>query len=173
VRGDAGLTLRLLLRGAGFAGLVTALGGGLVVAGVLRPWYAVVAEVSMLGSDSSRTVASLPGFPGTVGGWLAGSLGLVVVALGVLIAFDRSPVRGRLLALVAGVVAAGVAVLAVLSVPVVAEIAAETTEELLGVGRRLPVGVDLELHARAASGPWWVLFGAATAILGAAGAREH
>jgi len=172
VRGDAGLTLRLLLRGTGFAGLVTAAGGGLVLTGALCPWYAIVAEVSMLGGDSSQTVASMPGIPATPGGWIAGGLGVFVTMLGGLIAFDRPPLRGRQLALYAGVLLLAVATISVAWVPELTHIAAGTTAELLDTADQLPVGVELELHATTASGPWWVLAGAATVVLGAFSARE-
>jgi len=171
VRGDAGLTQRLLLRGTGFAGLVTAAGGGLVLTGVLCPWYAVVAEVSMLGGDSSQIVATLPGFPATPGGWIAGGLGVFVTMLGALIAFDRPPLRGRQLARYAGVLLLAVATVSLAWVPELTDIAAGTTAELLDTADQLPVGVELELHATAASGPWWVMAGAATVVVGAFSAR--
>jgi drug/metabolite transporter superfamily protein YnfA len=172
VRGDAVLTFRLLLRQTGAAGLVTAVGGTLVITGVVRPWHVVVAEVSMLGSESSRTVASSGAFPGTVTGWLAGSLGVLILALGVLLALDRPPRRGRALAAGLGGILAVVAVAAMLMVPAADEIARDTTEQLVDVAGHLPLGVALELRTTAGSGPWWVLAGAATAIIGAVGARE-
>lgn len=173
MRGDAGLTARLLLRGAGFAGVVTAVGGGVVIAGALRPWYAIVAEVSMLGGVSERTVAWLPGFPATSSGWAVACLGLVVLGLGVLVALDRQPVRARAFTVGIGVVTLAVAAFAAVSVPGLEAIAAETSRELLDVRDQLPVGVELELRAIATSGPWWVAAGAATAIVGALGARDR
>lgn len=38
----------------------------------------------MLGADDSRTVASMDGVSGTASGWLAGALGLLMLAVGVL-----------------------------------------------------------------------------------------
>lgn len=173
MRGDVELRARLLLRGAGLAGMVTAAGGGLAIAGATRPWHVAVAEVSMLGGQSSRTVASLHGLPETPGGWTAAALGVVALAAGVLLALDRTPVRGRLVAGAAGGALLVVGVLALIVVPDVGAIATEATDELLRTREQLPVGIELELRSTVGAGPWWVLAGAATAIVGAASARDR
>lgn len=173
MRGDAALTARLLLRGAGLAGVVAALGGVAVVLGAMRPWSVALAEVSMLGGTDERTVALLRGVPGTVGGWATALAGVAVIGLGMSIALDRPPARARALLGATAVVAGAIAIVHLLVVPDPLRIAGQEAVELVALRDRLPVGVELELRSAAASGPWWVAGGALLGLVGAAAARDR
>lgn len=173
MRGDAALTARLLLRGAGLAGLVAVLGGVVMVVGALRAWAVAIAEVAMLGAIDDRAVATLRGVPGTAGGWVVAGLGLLVVGLGGALALDRPPRHARVALVAAALVAAALAVTALALPPDPGRIAGREADELSALRERLPTGVELELHATSGPGPWWVLAGAVLAVGGGLRARDR
>lgn len=172
MRGDATLSARLLLRGAGMAGLLAAAGGLLAVAATTRPWYAVVVTVEMLGDEGERTVATLAGLPATVGGWVVLPLGVLAVTLGGLVALDRPPhwARWGLAGAAAGL--AVVAAVAALQVPGTSAIAGDQTARLDELAERLPVGIELDLRSEPRQGVWLVLIAAGMVGGGALAARE-
>jgi hypothetical protein len=173
VRGDAALTARLLLRGAGLAGVTAAAGGLVLIVASLRAWSVTLAEISMLGGAEDRTVAVLRGVPATPGGWVALLAGTAAVVLGLAIALDRPPPHARTLVAAVGTLAAAAAVASLVVVPDPARIAGPDAAELLALRERLPVGVDLELRTAPSSGPWWALTGALLAVTGAGAARDR
>lgn len=173
VRGDVTLTARLLLRWSGVAGVCVALGGSVMLLAAWSPWYAVIVEVTMLGDTNARTVAALRGVPWTWTGWTVAVLGVGGVVLGALVAIDRTPLRARLAAVVLGVGAGVVAVVAVVTIPEVSVIASGATDQLVAAGTDLPRGVDLELHGIAAAGPWSAMGGALAVVLGAVCVRDR
>jgi hypothetical protein len=174
VRGDATLQARLLLRGTGVAGAGMAVGGGLAVVGAYRPWYAVTAELTMLGEDQTRAVAELAGWEAHPWGWVIPAVGLLAVALGVAVAIDRPAARTRLVALVGcGLLAAAVAAGAMLRPGVDRfDIAGSRLRELVDLADRLPEGVELSFAVAVADGVWVTAGAASLVLLGTLGARE-
>jgi hypothetical protein len=167
VRGDAALTARLLLRGTGLAGLTVTVGGALAVIAASRPWYRAVADLTMLGEQQGRTVASLAGAPATPWGWGAVLLGVAAAVLGTSIALDRPQLHARRWLLA---IAAALAVLAgagYLLRPGLAQVAGSDGEGLRELAERLPTGVELTLAVRPGSGPLLLLVAAAIVAVGA------
>jgi hypothetical protein len=172
VRGDATLTARLLLRGTGLAGAVVVLGGGLAAVAATRPWYLAVAEMTMLGDQQGRTVASLAGVPATVLGWVVVALGLAAAVLGTNVALDRPPPHARALLLAVSAVLLVVAATVALRRPPLERVAADDADRLLALADRLPTGVELAISVRPALGPLVVGFAALLIGGGALAARE-
>jgi hypothetical protein len=172
VRGDAALVARLLLRGTGLAGLVAATGGVVAIAAAARPWYAAVVTVEMLGDEGERTVATLAGVPGTLGGWAALGLGVVALALGVLIAIDRPPAWSRwgLAGVALSLVVVGLA--AARRIPDPRRVAGEQSLRLTALAERLPAGVELEVASQPRGAIGILLAAAGLVALGAIAARE-
>jgi hypothetical protein len=164
VRGDTALTARLLLRGTGLAGMTATLGGALAVIAATRPWYLAVADLSMLGEQQHRTVASLPGMPTTVWGWLAVAFGLAVVVLGTNVALDRPPPYARRWLWLGAAALAAPAVAALLVRPGLERVAGTDGEQLLELAERLPSGVELTVSVQAGPGP--MMLGAAAILVG-------
>jgi hypothetical protein len=166
VRGDAALTARLLLRRTGVAGVTAAVGGVLAVVAAALPWYVAIADLSMLGEEQGRTVATLDGLPGTVWGWFALALAAGVAVLGAAIAVDRPPPRAR--PLLAGAAGTALLVAGVGSAarPDLRRVAGSTGDDLLALADRLPSGVELSVAV--APGPGPVLLAVAGLLVAAA-----
>lgn len=174
MRGDAALQARLLLRPTGAAGAAVALGGVVAVVGAYRPWYAVTAELTMLGEDQRRAVAELPGWEAHPWGWLIPAVGVLAVALGVAVAFDRPPRRTRPVLLLAGALLVGAAALGAADRPPVDrfDIAGTRLRELLDLTDRLPSGVELAFSVGVSDGVWVTLVAGLLTMVGALCARE-
>ena len=173
MRGDATLTLRLLLRGSGMAGLCVAAGGALALTGAFAPWRATVAEVSVLGATDERVVSVVHGIPTTVTGWLVAVLGLAALGLGLSIALDRPPARGRLM--VVAVAAACLLVAAAVLVLGPTGAGPDQAELLAGLGAetgQLPADVEVTGRRRHGVGPWLAAAGAGLSLIGGAAARQ-
>ena len=173
MRGDVTLTLRLLLRGSGMAGLCVAAGGALAMTGAFAPWRTTVAQVSVLGTTDERVVSVVHGIPATVTGWVVAALGLAALALGLSIALDRPPSRGRLL-----VVAVATACLLVAASVLVLGPAgggpdqADLLARLGAESGQLPADVEVTGQRRHGVGPWLAAVGAGLSLLGGAAARQ-
>lgn len=174
VRGDAALQARLLLRATGMAGAGVAVGGLLALVGAYRPWYAVTAELRMLGSDQTGTVDRLAGWEAHPWGWLVPALGVVVVALGVAVALERPPRRARPVLLTAAGLLALAATGGATARPRVDrfDITGSRLRELLELADRLPEGVELGFTVAVAHGTWITAAAAALTLAGALAARE-
>lgn len=172
MRGDAALTARLLLRPAGLAGVLVAVGGATAVLATTRPWYETVADLEMLGRTDGRVVASLTGVPETAPGWATLVLGVAAVVLGISVALDR-PAPWTVPAL-AGIAAALAltALWAALTGPTLGAVVADEASSLLALRDGLPTGVTLELTVRRGVGPWFVVMAAVAVGIGALGARD-
>jgi hypothetical protein len=153
VRGDAALTARLLLRRTGVAGVTAVVGGVLAAVAATRPWHVAVADLTMLGEQQGRPVATLDGLPGTVWGWCALALAVGTAALGAAIAVDRPPARARALLAGAAVTAWLIAVVGVLASPGLERVAGPTGDDLLALAERLPSGVELSVTVQPGPGP--------------------
>lgn len=172
MRGDAALTARLLLRGAGVAGIAVALGGALAIVAATRPWYHAMADVAMLGSSQGRAVDSLAGTQ-TVLGWVSLLAGLVAVVLGVACALDRPPAGARRMLLACALALVVVAAVAWLGpAPELARVAGSEGEELARLGDRLPEGIALQLAVRTAIGPVLTVLAGVIVGVGTLAARE-
>jgi hypothetical protein len=174
LRGDASLQVRLLLRQTGIAGAGVALGGAGALVGAYRPWYAVTAELTMLGEDQTRAVAELAGWAAHPWGWLVPALGVLAVVLGIATAVDRPPARTRLLLLATAGVLAAAGVAGALRRPEVNrfDIAGSRLRELVDLADRLPTGVALDFTVAVADGVWVTLAAAALVLAGTLAARE-
>lgn len=174
MRGDVTLQARLLLRRTGLAGTGVAVGGLLALAGAYRPWYAVRAELAMLGDDQSSAVAELAGWQAQPWGWVVPALGIVAVALGVAMALDRPPARTQPVLLgtagLLGMSAAGGALLR----PEIRrfDIAGSRLRELLDLAERLPDGVELDFGVAVSDGVWVTVVAATAVAVSALAARE-
>jgi hypothetical protein len=172
VRGDAALTARLLLRGPGLAGMTAVLGGALAAVAATRPWYRAVADLTMLGEQQARTVATQAGLPRTVSGWVVVGLGIAAVAVGATCALDRPFPRARRwlwsIAVVLGVLAGAAVTLR----PPFERVAGGNGTDLLELAERLPHGVDLTLSVQTGSGPPLLLLGALLVGVGASALRD-
>lgn len=173
MRGDTALTVRLLRRGSGIAGVTIVLGGALVVSGTFSPWRATVAQVDVLGVTDDRVIAVTHGVPATVGGWVLAVLGIAVLVLGVAVALDRPPPRSRraVLLLAGGCALATVAVL-LLGPGGAAPDHAQLLAQLGAEGGKLPGDVEVTGHQRHSIGPWLTLAGTVVAFIGGAAAPE-
>jgi hypothetical protein len=172
VRGDATLTARLLLRGTGLAGLTTVAGGVLAAVAATRPWWLGVAELSMLGDQQGRTVASLPGVPGTVSGWLVVLLGVSAAVVGTNVALDRPHPHARRLLLLAAALLLLLAATVTWWRPSLDRVAASDADRLLELAERLPSGVELAVSVRPGPGPLLVALAAVLVAGGALAARD-
>jgi hypothetical protein len=172
VRGDAALTARLLLRGPGLAGMTATVGGAVAAIAATRPWYLVIAELSMLGDEQSRTVASLSGVPTTVWGWLVAALGLVVAVVGTNVALDRPPPHARRWLTAAAAVLGVLAGAALLARPALARVAGRDGQDLLELAERLPDGIELTLSVQVGPGPLVLGLAATLVGVGAFATRE-
>jgi hypothetical protein len=172
VRGDIGLTVRLLLRRQGVAGLVGAVGGAVAVGAAMRPWYRAVVTVQMLGDDGERTVASLAGVPSLVAGWVVVTLGVVAAALGIAVAADRPPPRAPVALAATGTALAAITAAAAVWLQPLDRITGAELERLRGLTDRLPVGVDLAFEVARGDGLVWLAAAAALVLVGAAGTRN-
>jgi hypothetical protein len=172
VRGDATLTARLLLRGPGLAGLTTVAGGGLAAIAATRPWYLGVAELSMLGDQQGRTVATLAGVPGTVSGWLVVLLGVCAAVLGTNVALDRPHPHARRLLLLTATLLLLLAAVVSWWRPPLERVAAGDAARLLELAERLPSGVELVVSVRPGLGPALVALAAVLVGGGALAARD-
>ena len=170
MRGDARLAARLLLRRPRLAGVVVTIGGCVALAGALRPWHVLAVDVAMLGGTSRATLPATG--PDLWQSWVCVVLAVVVVVLGVLLALDRASQRARHATSACGVALVVLASSALLVVPGAEAHAPERASELLAVADELPVGVGLQVRVVTTLGPWLVVAGAVTGILGAARARE-
>jgi hypothetical protein len=166
VRGDAALTARLLLRGTGLAGLTVTLGGALAVIAASRPWYRAVADLTMLGEQQERTVASLAGAPDTPWGWGAVVLGVTAAVLGTSVALDRPHPHARRWLLIISAALAAIAGAGYLLPPGLSRVAGSDGEGLRELAERLPAGVELTLTVRPGSGPLLLLVAAAIVLVG-------
>lgn len=174
MRGDATLQARLLLRGTGIVGAAVALGGVGALVGAYRPWYAVTAELTMLGEDQTRAVAELAGWASHPWGWLIPASGMLAIALGVAAAIDRPPPHTRrLLLLVAGLLAALAGTGAVQRPEVNRfDLAGSRLRELVDLADRLPTGVELSFEVTVADGVWVTLACGAIVLAAALSGRE-
>jgi hypothetical protein len=172
VRGDAALTARLLLRPTGLAGLAVTVGGAVAVLAATRPWYRAVADLTMLGEQQGRTVASLHGVPSTVLGWVAVAVGLSAVLLGAGIAIDRPGPHARRSSLGAAVALGTIAATAMAVRPALERVAGSDGGDLLELAGRLPSGVELAVTVRPGPGPLLLVLAAFLVGLGASVARE-
>lgn len=173
MRGDLPLRLRLLVRPAGVAGLVGAIGGAAAVAGAYLPWYAVTARVGMLGTSQARAVAALPAWQAHPWGWLVAAFGGLALVAGLLLAIDRPlPVR----ALLASGCGLGLTVaVGGLAFPPVArfDTAGSRLRELADLSGRLPADVELAFTVHPSTGMWLTLAAGLLIVLTAAVVRER
>jgi hypothetical protein len=172
VRGDATLTARLLLRSTGLAGLTTVAGGVLAAIAATRPWYVGVAELSMLGDQQGRTVASLAGVPATVSGWLVVLLGVSAAVLGTDVALDRPHPHARRWLLLTATLLLLLAAMVSWWRPPLERVAAGDAARLLELAERLPSGVELVVSVRPGPGPVLVALAAVLVAGGALAARD-
>jgi hypothetical protein len=160
VRGDLALQARVVLRPDGRVGLVSAVAALTAVAALYLPWYAVRAEVTMLGATRTRTLATMPGWQGQPWIWLIGTLALAAATVGLAVAIDRSPRHPRRLvcgcAAGCGTLAAASAVL----LPARERFADVGMHELQELAARVPEDVQLTLGVGRDVGIW-VAVGAA------------
>lgn len=171
MRGDTAVTLRLLLRRPGLAGLVAGFGGGAALLALLLPWHELVTTVELLDLTSRRVEARTVG-SATPWGWVAALSGALAVWLAGGVAFDR-PVRwapGGLLLAAALLAVGGLG--ALLLLPSVESYVA-ASDPLHRVAEQLPEGVGLQLHVRASIGPWLTLGGAVSVAVGALNAHDR
>lgn len=165
------LTLRLLARRQGVAGVVIALGGGLVLASALLPWLRVVATVTVLGGDGTARLGAtrLVQQPAGVVVLLAG---LCLVGLGLGVAIDRPLARtGRLVA-AALAVAAVAALAATVPVPEAEALASDRVTDLVALASALPRDVTVATGVRPGPGTAVLAAGVLAATVGAVVARE-
>ncbi len=167
MRGDLALQSRIVLRPRGITGLVAAIAGATAVAAVYLPWYAVVAEVSMLGATRSRILATLPGWQAHPWAWVVAVIGIVCAGVGLAVAADRPPPRAALVLVVAAAALAVIALLSLMFVPPRARMAAgPELAELEWLSERVPEDVAIHLGVRPAGGLWVAL--AAAGLVAAA-----
>ncbi len=172
MRGDAALTVRLLLRGPGRAGTTIAVGGVLGVVSTLQAWQHEVQRVELLGGSGERTVATIRGVPEEPLAWLVLGAAVLLLWFGLALAIDRPPVRARL----AAGVAAAVLVLAGASAALGESAGSAAASD--GAAARwsevaLPVGVEVTTVHQTGPGPWLALAGGILALGGTLAARER
>jgi hypothetical protein len=168
VRGDLLLQARLLLRPRGVAGLVTALVGLIGATALYLPWYEIRAEVTMLGSRQSGVISSLAGWQAHPWLWLVAAVAVIAMLVGVAIAVDRPPPRGRDVLLGLAVALATVTGVSALIVPPPARFGAgDSLEQLQQIAARAPEDVEVQLVVTPAAG-MWVALAAAALLLGVA-----
>lgn len=162
MRGDLLLHARLLLRPRGVTGLVTAVIGLTGAAALYLPWYEIRAEVTMLGSSRSWAVASLAGWQAHPWLWLVAAAAVIATLLGVAIAVDRPPRRGRDLLLGLAIALATVTGIGALVVPPPGRFGVgDTLGQLHQIADRVPEDVDVQLVVAPAAGMWIALTTAA------------
>lgn len=173
MRGDVALRLRLLLRPAGVAGIVTACAGGAALAAAYLPWYEVAAHVEMMGETQSRSVASLPGWQAHPWGWVVPLLALVAIAMGLSVALDRPPPFARDVQLAAGLGMGAAVAAGGLVFPSVArfDVAGSRLRELADLAGRLPTDVEMSFSVRPGLGLWVTLIAAVVLLAGTAVGR--
>jgi hypothetical protein len=171
VRGDAALTVRLLLRGPGLAGTTIAVAGVLGGVSTLLPWQHEVERVELLGGRGERTLSTVRGLPGEPLAWLVLAAAIVLIWLGLTLALDRPPMRARLAAAMAAVVLVGAGAAAA-SVGQ-GRSAAETASSDRNGEVALPVGVEVTTVNRTGMGPWLAVAGGVLALGGTLTARER
>jgi hypothetical protein len=172
VRGDAALTARLLLRGPGLAGMTAVVGGALAAVAATRPWYRVVADLTMLGEQQARTVATQAGLPRTVWGWAAVGLGLAAAAVGTTCALDRPVPHARRWLFLTAATIGGLGGTAMTWRPPLGRVAGEDGTDLLELAERLPHGVELALSVQTGTGPPLLLAGALLVGVAASALRD-
>ncbi|MDX1510162.1 MAG: hypothetical protein R3249_02345 [Nitriliruptorales bacterium] len=173
MRGALGLEARLLLRPAGIAGLIALVSAGVAAAGGYLAWYEVTANVELLGSRTSGSVASLAGWEAQPWGWLVPALGIAAMVLAAGLAVDRPVSFGRDGLLLSGFgIAMLVAIGALLFPPVDRFIASEQLREMLGLADKMPVDSALSFQVAPGPGMWVTLAGAAMLVAATIAARE-
>lgn len=176
MRGFVPLRMRMLVRPLGVVG---GLGVGAGLAGVIAaylPWYEVIATVEMLGSERSRSVASLAGWQAHPWGWFVPALALAATVACGSVALDRSARRGSDLALMSGLALAAVVAVSGLVFPPVSRFdrAGSRLRELDQLADRLPQDVELSFSVRPGVGLWVALAAAAVVIaVGVAARRDR
>lgn len=172
MRGDAALTMRLLLRGPGLAGTTIAVAGVLGVVSSLQAWQHEVERVELLGGSGERTVSTIRGLPGEPLAWLVLAGGAILLVIGLALALDRPPMRARLAAAVAAAVLVIAGAVTALGEPATStEASGGATTEAREVA--LPVGVEVTTVHHTGRGPWLALAGGVLALGGTVAARER
>jgi hypothetical protein len=172
VRGDIGLTVRLLLRRQGVAGLVVSLGGAMAIGAATRPWYRAVVTVQMLGDDGERTVASLAGIPSLIAGWAVVALGLVAAVLGIACAADRPHRRTTAALAVSAAALAVITTTAAVWRPPLQRMTGAELDRLRSLADRLPIGVEMSFEVVRGDGLLWLAAATVLVVAGTVGARS-
>lgn len=174
MRGDAAIYLRMLRRPRGLIGGAGAAAALVAVVAAYLPWYEVAANVELLGTTSSRPVATLAGWAAQPWGWLVPALGVVALVVAGLLAVDRPVPSSRATILAVGVVLALLVALSGLTMPPVSrfDVAGSRLRELAGLADRLPRDVELSFTVRPGIGLWLTLAAALVLVVTALAARE-
>lgn len=166
MRGDLALQLRTALRPRGIFGIAGVVAGFVGVVAVYLPWYALEADVTLLGHSRGGSIATLPGWQAQPWVWLAAAISLVAAAVGAAVALDRPLPSTRAILFVLALTLGALAGLSALLVPPTSRFLADTRfDELEAVAGRLPGDVALRVTVRPAIGLWITSIVAALLLL--------
>ncbi|MEX2549104.1 MAG: hypothetical protein WD638_02670 [Nitriliruptoraceae bacterium] len=171
MRGDAALTVRLLLRGPGLAGTTIAVAGVLGVVSTLLAWQLEIERVELLGGGGERILSTVRGLSGEPLAWLVLAAAILLIWFGLTLALDRPPTRARSVAALAAVVLMAAGATAVIVGQ--GHTPAEATDRTRDGEVALPVGVEVTTVHRTGTGPWLAVASGALALGGALAARER
>lgn len=173
MRGDLALQVRVALRPRGVVGVGGALAGLAGVVAVYLPWYALHADVTMLGSVRARPVAVLTGWQAHPWVWLAAALGVVAALVGLSVAVDRPiPASPEILFAAAIGLSLTTGVSAVVLPPTARFGADEQLVQLAALADAVPDDVSLGFSVHHASGVWVALAASALLLLTAFTSRR-
>lgn len=167
MRGDLELQVRIIGRPEGRVGLVTVVAALTGVAALYFPWYAVRAEVTMLGTTRGRTLAVMPGWQAQPWIWLIGALALAAAAIGGAVALDRAPRRPHVLVVLCALGAMALTAVSAVLPPARERFSDPRLRDLHSMADRIPEDVDLVLGVGVDVGIWLAL-GAGLLLLASA-----
>ncbi|HEX2027542.1 MAG TPA: hypothetical protein VHF25_06035 [Nitriliruptorales bacterium] len=173
MRGDLALQLRVALRPRGVVGVGGAFAGLAGVIAVYLPWYALHADVTMLGSVRSRAVAALTGWQAHPWVWLVAALGVVATIVGLSVAADRPiPASPEILFAAAIAMSLTTGASALVLPPTSRFGADEQLVQLASLADAVPDDVSLGFSVHHASGVWVALAAAALLLVTAFTSRR-